>query len=423
MAAQGFGAVDKVTKAGDSMTGTLSLTAVSPLQITTTTPGTGKVLVSDASGNAAWGTAGSSGVTVPLSLSGSQAASSILSVANTAAAPSVEAVVVTSQTAGDRAVGIQVTGDTNKRHSVDSNGAHSWGPGNAALDTNLYRSAVGTLKTDNSLLVVGSVTAASGTVNGSLTLSGGAANLTAGGTAAATGGMQVGSGTPAFGGGSGVLGMSNATSVPTTNPASGLVMYADQDTPKWRSSNGDVYPGNGGWRDDTLKPTGAIAETMPRWATGSSNASPPSGYLNLMPIWLPKGAVISNFNWFTTSGGATSPTHQWAGLYNAGRGQLALTSNKTTTAIPGLTAFTWAVATIASGPSTTFTTTYTGLHYVGLMITATTPPSVGGQTVNTGGYAPMFGTSDSGQTTPPAFPRTVATPISANPLYIYMYVS
>lgn len=44
-------------------------------------------------------------------------------------------------------------GDTNWRFYIDGVGKHSWGPGNAALDTNLYRPAVGALRTDGTFVV------------------------------------------------------------------------------------------------------------------------------------------------------------------------------------------------------------------------------------------------------------------------------
>jgi len=50
-----------------------------------------------------------------------------------------------------------VTGDTFDRFRIYADGKEEWGPGNAARDTNLYRSAVGTLKTDNSITVAGSI--------------------------------------------------------------------------------------------------------------------------------------------------------------------------------------------------------------------------------------------------------------------------
>lgn len=57
MVASGYGAVDKVTKAGDSMSGTLVLDGSAPLQIPSGAA-LGAVLTSDASGNATWGSPG-----------------------------------------------------------------------------------------------------------------------------------------------------------------------------------------------------------------------------------------------------------------------------------------------------------------------------------------------------------------------------
>jgi len=51
------------------------------------------------------------------------------------------------------ALSIAVTSDSSSRYSVDGTGKTAWGTGALSTDTNLYRSAVGTLKTDNSLLV------------------------------------------------------------------------------------------------------------------------------------------------------------------------------------------------------------------------------------------------------------------------------
>jgi hypothetical protein len=52
-----------------------------------------------------------------------------------------------------------VTADTFDRYRIYGDGLNEWGPGNAARDTNLYRSAANTLKTDDALVVVGNITA------------------------------------------------------------------------------------------------------------------------------------------------------------------------------------------------------------------------------------------------------------------------
>jgi hypothetical protein len=49
----------------------------------------------------------------------------------------------------------QVAGDTTPRFSRDASGKLQWGPGNAALDTNFYRSALNMLKSDGALTLGG----------------------------------------------------------------------------------------------------------------------------------------------------------------------------------------------------------------------------------------------------------------------------
>jgi hypothetical protein len=52
-----------------------------------------------------------------------------------------------------------VTADAQDRHQVQASGKHLWGDGATTLDTTLYRSGVGQLKTDTDLVVAGSLTA------------------------------------------------------------------------------------------------------------------------------------------------------------------------------------------------------------------------------------------------------------------------
>src|SRR5688500_15886149 len=55
----------------------------------------------------------------------------------------------TYSTAGTDVLAMRVTGDTHDRLIIDADGTHSWGPGNGAVDTNLYRPAANTLRTDD----------------------------------------------------------------------------------------------------------------------------------------------------------------------------------------------------------------------------------------------------------------------------------
>lgn len=58
-------------------------------------------------------------------------------------------------TAADRAIDVGVDGDTHPRIAIDAGGRLSWGPGDAAADVVLYRSAADTLKTDDILKAAG----------------------------------------------------------------------------------------------------------------------------------------------------------------------------------------------------------------------------------------------------------------------------
>lgn len=55
----------------------------------------------------------------------------------------------------DVALSSHVTSDTESRFFFTAHGAMAWGPGNAAIDTNLYRADVGELKTDDLFFAAG----------------------------------------------------------------------------------------------------------------------------------------------------------------------------------------------------------------------------------------------------------------------------
>jgi hypothetical protein len=81
----------------------------------------------------------------------------------------------------------RVSGDTQPRWEMLAGGSAYWGSGAGAVDTNLYRSAADTLKTDDSLIVGGGVTSV-GNISASTTLTvGGAASLNGGLTVAVKG--------------------------------------------------------------------------------------------------------------------------------------------------------------------------------------------------------------------------------------------
>lgn len=178
-------------------------------------------------------------------------------------------------------------------------------------------------------------------------------------------------------------------------------------------------------RDKYLHPTACTYETMSRAGHSNSTQALTSGTLYLCAIFLPLGAVVSNITFVSATQAAVTPTNWWFGLYDSSRVQLATTANQTTTAWAASLAKTLNVATIASGASSTFTTTYEGLHYLGIMMTAATAINlaVTTQAPGVGNLTPLLaGMSDTGQTTPPAFAHT-ATAITASVNFCYAGVA
>lgn len=166
---------------------------------------------------------------------------------------------------------------------------------------------------------------------------------------------------------------------------------------------------------DPWMPTGAKYEAFPRWmADANAAAGLASGTLRLCGgLVLRAGVPVTSIAFMSGTTGAGTPTNQWFCLVDlAGLTVLAVTANDTTTA--------WASATlkslnIASGP---YVPTRDIAAYVGLLVTASTVPSL--TCLNTPANAnliaitpPVQGTSSTGLTTPSAVGTSVATPAAA----------
>jgi parallel beta-helix repeat protein len=167
-------------------------------------------------------------------------------------------------------------------------------------------------------------------------------------------------------------------------------------------------------------------ETTSRLRCGTES-SPSSGWLYLCPIWLPKGLVVSSICFTSGNTAATSPTNYWFTLHNSSRVALARTADQTTTAWAANTTKTLAIAQTTAGAATSYTTTYTGLHYLGFMVAATTPPSIIGEgRLITGGTAsPGLGATSSGLTTAPTVTSGAYTAgaFAGSAILAYGYVS
>lgn len=193
-------------------------------------------------------------------------------------------------------------------------------------------------------------------------------------------------------------------------PAGGMAVYEDGMGWQVLNAQGQLLTAGAsqifsGYNKYVL--TGALYETFDRNLCDEVNtALLSSGRLSLQAIYLPAGVTINSISfWSATTAGATL-TNQLFGLYDNNLNLLRSSANDTSTA--------WAAnsrKTLALTSS--FTTTYAGIYYLGIMVTATTVPTLKGNTAKTGGQlnagAPsMGGTSNTGLTT--ALPATANAP-------------
>lgn len=89
--------------------------------------------------------------------------------ANTQASPTFTAGLATTRAnPTDVAIATADDGDAQRRFGIRADGLLQWGTGAATEDTNLYRSAANTLKTDDSLLVAGDLTVTGGITAGGI---------------------------------------------------------------------------------------------------------------------------------------------------------------------------------------------------------------------------------------------------------------
>lgn len=161
---------------------------------------------------------------------------------------------------------------------------------------------------------------------------------------------------------------------------------------------------------DYFKPLGALYETVPRYTNYGIGWNNANQQLILTGIGLPAGLTVSSitFGTIVVGGAAGTPVHQWFGLYDMAYNQLAVTADDTTN--PWLTddKKTLPIAVTAAGAVSSFTTTYAGLHYLGMVTDATSGPTLlaAAECMMWNTDPPLSILADFSLATPPAFPFT-----------------
>ncbi len=161
--------------------------------------------------------------------------------------------------------------------------------------------------------------------------------------------------------------------------------------------------GQNGW----TAPGAVTAETFPRIYSAGSQALT-SGVLAVTGISLPQYLTVSDITMATKGAAANGVTHGWYALLDSGLVVRAVTADQTTGTQWGSlnTAYTYPLAT-------PYTTTYTGLYYVGVNVTAGTAPTMVTASAMAAGLvsvAPVLcGTVSTGYSaTPPAVTTTLS---------------
>jgi hypothetical protein len=172
-------------------------------------------------------------------------------------------------------------------------------------------------------------------------------------------------------------------------------------TPDTTASSGVAWANPVALRNTILRPTGSITETFSRFSSISNQSILTSGRLLLTAVALPEGQLVTSITFVSATTAANTPTNQWFGLFNSSLEALRFTTDDTTAAWGSSTAKTLNL-------SSTYTTTYTGKFYLGIMVAASVAvPTLRGVTNSSGiTYTDIVGLSTSSLTTPPSLPFT-----------------
>lgn len=148
---------------------------------------------------------------------------------------------------------------------------------------------------------------------------------------------------------------------------------------------------------------------LPRSVAVGNLAALSTGVMTSTAVLLFTGDVVTNLTFISGATAAGTPTHWWFALYDtsATPALIAQTADQTSGAWAANTAKTLAL-------STPYTVTTTGIYYAACMVTATTPPTLVGASVQTGAAgAVIVGMKSVAQTSGSSLTATAPTTIAS----------
>ena len=170
-------------------------------------------------------------------------------------------------------------------------------------------------------------------------------------------------------------------------------------------------------------PSGAVAQTMARDRPTGASTALVSGTLYVRAVEIPAGKTITNLN-IISVGAETGGTHCWMCLLDWGRVVRAVSTDNT-----GATFLAGGNATITQALTSggTYVTAADGIYYAGICAAFTgTAPTILAKALggNISAVAPAFwGSSSTGQTTPPALGTAMAAITGADGFNFYAWVT
>ena len=154
-----------------------------------------------------------------------------------------------------------------------------------------------------------------------------------------------------------------------------------------------------------------LAQTVPDFAATSSLTCT-AGTIFVTRVWVPKNVTVTNVSFITAATAASTPTNWWVFVATKAGVIQGISADQLTTAIAADTLFTVALATPYVDTTGVF-------RYVGIMVAATTGPTIAasvtlgthgrGAVVTTSKSAVIAASCDTGKTTPPAVGSTLGT--------------
>lgn len=213
---------------------------------------------------------------------------------------------------------------------------------------------------------------------------------------------------------------SNLTPLPQAFPASSVTsgvfdsaripnLDASKLTTGTFESDRLTFPGHPGWNyvgpTTTYPAAGGVqplAETLPVWFNNSNTSVLVSGRMSIVGIVLTKSQPITSVGFYSATTAAGTPTNQWFCILNSAMQIVAVTINDTSTA--------WAANTAKILALTgTYVVPFTGVYHLGIMVSATTVPTIHAQQVLANAKRPRSYIADTGLTIPQSIGWT-ATP-------------